>query len=134
MDKAREVADLLLPAFKTPTGFLFKMLFKNFKNTLYLIISHRFKLNLGIPLALVNMKTGNAVNFGWASGGCSILSEFGSLELEFDYLSRVTGNSTYVEKARHIRKFLSNLEKPDGLYPLFLNPKSGKFCLSKFLS
>ena len=53
LDRARAVADLLMPAFDTPTG---------------------------IPLALVNPKTGKAVNYGWASGGCSILSEIGSLE------------------------------------------------------
>ena len=46
-DKAVHVVDKLLPAFDTPTG---------------------------IPYALVNMKSGNAKNFGWASGGSSILS------------------------------------------------------------
>ena len=105
LNKAQEVADLLLPAFNTPTG---------------------------IPLALVNMQTGRANNYGWASGGCSILSEFGSLEMEFDFLSRLTGNKTYVNKARHIREFLNQMDKPDGLYPLYLNPKTGKFCLQHF--
>lgn len=105
MEKAREVADLLIPAFNTPTG---------------------------IPMGLINMKTGHSSNYGWASGGCSILSEFGSIELEFDYLSRITGNTTYVDKTRKVREFLNGLEKPDGLYPIYLNPNSGKFCLSKF--
>uniref|UniRef100_A0A183CDP7 alpha-1,2-Mannosidase n=1 Tax=Globodera pallida TaxID=36090 RepID=A0A183CDP7_GLOPA len=68
LDKAREVADLLLPAFEASP--------------------------FGIPMALVNLKTGRTGNYGWASGGCSILSELGSLELEFNYLSRLTGNQT----------------------------------------
>lgn len=77
------------------------------------------------------MKTGKARNHRWISGGCSILSEFGSFELEFDYLSRVTKNLTYVNKTLHIRKFLNNLKKDDDLYPIYLNPRTGKFCLSK---
>ncbi|KAI6202446.1 Alpha-1,2-Mannosidase [Aphelenchoides besseyi] len=101
LEKARDVADLLLPAFKTPTG---------------------------IPMALVNPNTGHAYNWGWASGGCSILSEYGSLELEFNYLTRVTGNQTYAEKVKRIRDLLDGLEKPDGLYPNYLNQKTGKFC------
>ncbi|KAI6183141.1 Alpha-1,2-Mannosidase [Aphelenchoides bicaudatus] len=101
LDKAREVADLLLPAFNTATG---------------------------IPMALVNVKTGKASNWGWASGGCSILSEFGSLELEFNYLSKLTGNQTYSDKVKHIRQLLSELEKPGNLYPNYLNPKTGRFC------
>ena len=40
--KAVHIADKLLPAFNTPTG---------------------------IPYALVNMRGGSAINFGWASGG-----------------------------------------------------------------
>ena len=42
--------------------------------------------------------SGSSRNWGWASGGSSILSEFGSLHLEFMYLSNVTGNSVYKEK------------------------------------
>ncbi|KIH52149.1 glycosyl hydrolase family 47, partial [Ancylostoma duodenale] len=77
VDKAETIAKLLLPAFDTPTG---------------------------IPFALVNPTTGSAKNYGWASGGCSILSEFGSLQLEFDYLSHVTGNKIYSEKKDELTK------------------------------
>jgi mannosyl-oligosaccharide alpha-1,2-mannosidase len=92
MDKAREVADLLMPAFDaSPTG---------------------------IPMALINVQNGRTGNYGWASGGCSILAEFGTLELELDYLSRITNNQSYVQKARKVREFVTALEKPDGLYPV----------------
>ncbi|KIH53079.1 glycosyl hydrolase family 47 [Ancylostoma duodenale] len=100
VEKAETIAKLLLPAFDTPTG---------------------------IPFALVNPTTGSAKNYGWASGGCSILSEFGSLQLEFDYLSHVTGNKIYSEKIQKIRNFLTQMEKPKGLYPLYLNPRTGKW-------
>ena len=105
-EKAQHVADKLLPAFQTPTG---------------------------IPLALTNFKTGSSKNYGWASGGSSILSEFGTLHLEFTYLSDVTGDSVYHERAQNIRTVLKDLEKPKGLYPNYLNPKSGKWGQRKFL-
>ncbi|XP_033239428.1 mannosyl-oligosaccharide alpha-1,2-mannosidase IA isoform X1 [Drosophila pseudoobscura] len=99
-EKAQHVADKLLPAFQTPTG---------------------------IPYALVNTKSGMAKNYGWASGGSSILSEFGTLHLEFAYLSDITGNPLYRERVQTIRQVLKEIEKPKGLYPNFLNPKTGKW-------
>lgn len=104
-EKAQHVADKLLPAFQTPTG---------------------------IPYALVNTKTGVAKNYGWASGGSSILSEFGTLHLEFAYLSDITGNPLYRERVQTIRQVLKEIEKPKGLYPNFLNPKTGKWGQRKF--
>lgn len=99
-DKAQQIADKLLPAFNTPTG---------------------------IPHAIVNFKTGASKNYGWASGGSSILSEFGTLHLEFAYLSDVTGNPIYRNKVDKIREVLQKLEKPNGLYPNYFNPKTGKW-------
>ncbi|KAJ8951385.1 hypothetical protein NQ318_009949 [Aromia moschata] len=66
-------------------------------------------------------------NYGWASGGSSILSEFGTLHLEMTYLSDVTGKPIYRNKVEHIRKVLRELDKPNGLYPNYLNPKTGKW-------
>uniref|UniRef100_A0AB38ZEB3 alpha-1,2-Mannosidase n=1 Tax=Ectomocoris sp. TaxID=3104572 RepID=A0AB38ZEB3_9HEMI len=99
-DKADYIAKKLLPAFQTPTG---------------------------IPNALINFKTGTSKNYAWASGGSSILSEFGTLHLEFTYLSDVTGNPVYREKVDTIRSVLQNMDKPKGLYPNYLNPKTGKW-------
>jgi mannosyl-oligosaccharide alpha-1,2-mannosidase len=42
-------------------------------------------------------------NFGWASGGSSILAEFGSLHMEFSYLSDVTGDPKYAQKVEKVR-------------------------------
>jgi len=66
-------------------------------------------------------------NYLWASGGSSILSEFGTLHLEFVYLSDITGNNIYRQKANHIRQFVRSLDRPNGLYPNFLNPITGKW-------
>ncbi|BFZ09518.1 hypothetical protein BsWGS_12557 [Bradybaena similaris] len=98
--KAKDIADRLLPAFNTQTG---------------------------LPLAIINPKTGSSHNYGWASGGSSILSEVGSLHLEFDYLSTITGDSVYKDKVMKVRTFLKDLEKPDGLYPNYIHPRTGKW-------
>lgn len=42
--------------------------------------------------------SGAGRNWGWASGGCSILAEFGTLHLEFAYLTHLTGDRTYIDK------------------------------------
>ncbi|XP_011177353.1 mannosyl-oligosaccharide alpha-1,2-mannosidase IA isoform X2 [Zeugodacus cucurbitae] len=99
-EKAQHIADKLLPAFQTPTG---------------------------IPYALVNSRTGASRNYGWASGGSSILSEAGTLHCEFAYLSDITGNPLYRERVQTIRQVLKEIEKPKGLYPNFINPKTGKW-------
>lgn len=99
-DKAVHIADKMLPAFKTPTG---------------------------IPNALINVYNGDSKNYAWASGSSSILSELGTLHLEFAYLSDVTGNPIYREKVDKIRAVISNIDKPNGLYPNYLNPKTGRW-------
>lgn len=98
--KAVELGEKLLPAFNTPTG---------------------------IPWALLNIKSGIGRNWPWASGGSSILAEFGTLHLEFMHLSHVSGNPVFAEKVMNIRKVLNQLDKPQGLYPNYLNPNSGQW-------
>jgi len=99
-EKALHVAQKLTPAFKTPTG---------------------------IPYALVNMRTGTAKNYGWASGGSSILSEFGTLHMEFAYLSDITGEPLFRNLVERVRTVIQESSKPNTLYPNYLNPKTGKW-------
>ncbi|XP_075216552.1 mannosyl-oligosaccharide alpha-1,2-mannosidase IA-like [Lycorma delicatula] len=98
--KAELVAQKLLPAFETDTG---------------------------IPHSSINIETGHSKNYPWVSGGASILAEFGSLHLEFTYLSDVTGVSVYKTKVNNIRAFVKSLGKLRGLYPNFLNPETGRW-------
>lgn len=67
-----------------------------FKNRNRKLIS---KLNFNY-IYLIYIYRGGSRNWGWASGGCSILAEFGSFHLEFVYLSEITGNPIYKEKVR----------------------------------
>ena len=101
-EKALEVAQKLVPAFQTPTG---------------------------IPYPLVNMKTGLTQSYSWASGGDSILSEFGTLHMEFAYLSDITGEPLFKDLVERIRTVVQESTKPSKLYPNYLNPKTGKWGL-----
>ena len=47
--------------------------------------------------------------------------------MEFAYLSDVTGNPVYRERVQNVRQILKEIEKPRGLYPNYLNPKTGKW-------
>lgn len=47
--------------------------------------------------------------------------------MEFMYLSEVTGNAVYRDRVMNIRQILKDMEKPKGLYPNYLNPKTGKW-------
>ena len=50
------------------------------------------------PDEIIYRRSGGGMNYGWASGGQSILAEFGTLHLEFTYLSRITGDPVYATK------------------------------------
>uniref|UniRef100_A0A5S6QES3 alpha-1,2-Mannosidase n=1 Tax=Trichuris muris TaxID=70415 RepID=A0A5S6QES3_TRIMR len=98
VQKAAEVADALLPAFNTSTG---------------------------IPYSLIEMERKMGRSWFWVTSGSSILAEFGTLHLEFEYLSILTGNPVYFEKVNKIRQFLNKMKKFDGLYSNYVNPNTG---------
>lgn len=100
LNKAVHIADKLLPAFDTPSG---------------------------IPYSNVNLRTGYARNHDWAYGS-AILSEFGSIHLEFIYLSHVTGDPKYREKALKIREAIKRaVPRSDGLYNNYINTDTGQW-------
>ncbi|CAH8569814.1 unnamed protein product [Schistosoma turkestanicum] len=101
LTKAVELAQRLLPAFDTPSG---------------------------IPMSLINLKTGDKRNFVWANSRCSILSEFGTLHMEFKYLFELTGDPVYSEKVDTIRKILEAVDKPNGLFFNYMDPHTKVWC------
>ncbi|KAI8845230.1 mannosyl-oligosaccharide 1,2-alpha-mannosidase IA [Chytriomyces cf. hyalinus JEL632] len=95
LSKCTQLADRVLFAFDTQTGF---------------------------PLNTVNMAA--QVTFDNLHGQVG-LAEIGSLQLEFQYLSDVTGNPVYAEKALYIYDQLNALDLlVPGLFPLFMNRDS----------
>lgn len=98
LDKAKELADKLMPAFHT---------------------------NSGIPMSHVNLNTG-AASGGW-TGSSAVLSELGSLQIEFRYLGHALGDSKYDKVSMQaIHKVLAN-NPSDGLYPIRIRVGDGGF-------
>ncbi|CAM9711535.1 unnamed protein product [Laminaria digitata] len=80
-----------------------------------------FNTGSGIPTARVNFRNGRN------SGSKSVLAEIGTLQqVEFRYLSEITGDRKYAEKANKVFDMMSELHVADGLFPIFFNPSSGR--------
>eukprot|EP01041_Mallomonas_annulata_P002517 gene2517-4896_t len=98
LTKAKELGNKLLPAFNT---------------------------NTGIPSSQVNFRSGQAAD-GW-SGGTAILSELGTLQVEFRYLSYMTEEKKYEEKSMKVMQRMNALKPKNGLYPIKVSTTTGKF-------
>ena len=98
LEKAQDLGDRLIKAFDSPSG---------------------------IPYFQVNLRTGQGMNENWSPMETQI-SAAGSVQLEFRYLSLVTGNKTYAEKAEYAFDMISTLKPPDGLYYTAITNKRKK--------
>lgn len=78
-----------------------------------------------IPMGTVDLKTGDARPIGWAAGK-AILSEIGTLQMEFFYLAKVAEDPKYSEKVLQIFDLLDDQDKPNGLYSIYVNVHDGK--------
>lgn len=97
LDKAKDIADRLLPAWDTTSG---------------------------IPYNRINLAHGRAHNPGWTNGD-SILADSGTEQLEFIALSQRTGDPKYQQKAENVITQLQKIYPNDGLLPIYINPHSG---------
>ncbi|KAF2405123.1 endoplasmic reticulum mannosyl-oligosaccharide 1,2-alpha-mannosidase [Trichodelitschia bisporula] len=99
LEKASDLADRLLGAFESKTG---------------------------IPYASVNLKTMKGIK-SHADGGASSLSEATTLQLEFKYLAKLTGEKHYWDTAEGVMKAVDDQGATDGLTPIFIHPDTGSF-------
>ncbi|CAA0829542.1 Mannosyl-oligosaccharide 1-2-alpha-mannosidase MNS1 [Striga hermonthica] len=97
LDKAKEIADRLLPAWDTPSG---------------------------IPFNIINLANGNAHNPGW-TGGESILADSATEQIEFIALSQRTGDPKYQQVVENVIIELNKTFPSDGLLPIYINPHKG---------
>ncbi len=84
-----------------------------------------FQRGHGIPYELVNLKSGRGSVAGWL-GSKYIISEMGTLQVEFRELARITGEEKYAKSAEHVFELLKEIEPSDGLYPYFLSINGSK--------
>ncbi|GMY38398.1 mannosyl-oligosaccharide 1,2-alpha-mannosidase MNS1 [Fagus crenata] len=97
LNKARDIADRLLPAWDTPSG---------------------------IPFNVINLAHGRAHNPGW-TGGESILADSGTEQLEFIALSQRTGDPKYQQKVENVIAQINKTFPDDGLLPIYISPHRG---------
>ncbi|GAB2219991.1 hypothetical protein Droror1_Dr00007632 [Drosera rotundifolia] len=97
LEKAKDIADRLLPAWDTPSG---------------------------VPYNIINLARGRPHNPGWTSGQ-SILADSGTEQLEFIALSQRTGDPKYQQKVENVILVLNKTFPADGLLPIYINPESG---------
>jgi endoplasmic reticulum Man9GlcNAc2 1,2-alpha-mannosidase len=99
LEKAVDLADRLLAGFDSPTG---------------------------IPYASVNLKQMIGLQ-STGDGGASTTAEVSTLQLEFKYLARLTGETLYWEKAEKVIEALESNKAQDGLVPIFVSPETGLY-------
>jgi len=99
LDKAKDLGDRLLGAFNTPSG---------------------------IPNGQTDLQTKSSHNAGW-TGGSAILSELGTLQIEFRYLSYATGDPIYAEKVNKVFDTLATKHPQNGLFPIYINTFDASF-------
>ncbi|PSS07245.1 Mannosyl-oligosaccharide 1,2-alpha-mannosidase [Actinidia chinensis var. chinensis] len=97
LEKAKDIADRLLPAWNTPSG---------------------------IPHNIINLAHGNAHNPGW-TGGDSILADSGTEQLEFIALSQRTGDPKYQQTVENVILQFNKTFPANGLLPIYINPNKG---------
>ncbi|KAL8413924.1 hypothetical protein RB594_005236 [Gaeumannomyces avenae] len=99
LEKAKDLADRLLSAFETPSG---------------------------IPLASVNLGKFQGIA-SHSDAGASSTAEATTLQLEFKYLAKLTGEKMFWDKAEKVMEVVDGLNEWDGLVPIYLDPATGKF-------
>lgn len=99
LEKSRDLADRLIGAFDSPSG---------------------------IPFASLNLKTNKGVP-SHDDGGASSTAEAATLQLELKYLTKLTGETEYWEKAEKVMKVIDDNGMEDGLLPIYIYANDGNF-------
>lgn len=105
LDKAKDLGDRLMPAFKTPSG---------------------------IPFSDTNLLTLKSHAPRWSPD--SSTSEVTTIQLEFRDLARCTGESRFEEAIQSVNEKVHALPKKDGLVPIFINANTGTFRVGATIS
>lgn len=85
-----------------------------------------FESKSGIPYASFNLNTSMGLP-SHADGGASSTAEAATLQLEFKYLAKLTGETHYWEKVEKVVEVIDNNHMPDGLLPIFIYADTGSF-------
>ena len=89
-------------------------------------LSGAFDSATGIPYSSVNLNKSAGLP-SHADGGSSSTSEATSVQLEFKYLAKLTGEAEYWKVVEKPMKIVDDQKVTDGLLPIFINPETGTF-------
>ncbi|KAI0393473.1 glycoside hydrolase family 47 protein [Xylariaceae sp. FL0594] len=99
LEKARDLADRLVVGFDSPSG---------------------------IPYASVNI--GKYIGIpAHDEGGASSTAETTTLQLEFKYMAKLTGEKEFWDKAEKVMEVVDNNAPEAGLVPIYISAKTGEF-------
>ncbi|KAJ5215021.1 Mannosyl-oligosaccharide 1-2-alpha-mannosidase [Penicillium chermesinum] len=99
IEKATDLGDRLMSAFDTPTG---------------------------IPYSSVNLNTSKGLR-SHADGGAASTAEATSVQLEFKYLAKLTGEAEYWRIVEKPMEAVDKQHPTDGLVPIYIHPDTGQF-------
>lgn len=99
IEKATDLADRLLGAFESGTG---------------------------IPYASINLNKSEGFP-SYADNGASSTAEATTLQLEFKYLAKLTGEAEYWQAVEKVMEVVDDQKMEDGLLPIYVYPETGEF-------
>ncbi|KJZ78387.1 hypothetical protein HIM_02425 [Hirsutella minnesotensis 3608] len=99
LEKAKDLGDRLLAAFESESG---------------------------VPYASVNLEQYVGIP-SHADMGASSTAEATSLQLEFKYLAKLTGEKQFWKKAEKVMEVVDNNNVPSGLVPIYIYATNGEF-------
>lgn len=85
-----------------------------------------FESSLGLPYLSVNLGTGKAKKNHDVLGASST-AEVATLQMEWRYLAKLTGEELYWSPVEKVMEILDKNQPVDGLAPIYVNPETGKF-------
>nr|POE63481.1 mannosyl-oligosaccharide 1,2-alpha-mannosidase [Quercus suber] len=85
-----------------------------------------FESTSGVPLASVNLHTRKGIP-SHADDGASSTAEATSVQLEFKYLAKLTGEDHYWDTVENVMKVIDGNHAKDGLVPIFIYADRGAF-------
>ncbi|KAL4975735.1 glycoside hydrolase [Aspergillus desertorum] len=85
-----------------------------------------FDSETGIPYASVNLNTSTGIP-SHSDRGASSTAEATSVQLEFKYLAKLTGEAEYWRVVEKVMQVVDANQAPDGLLPIYIYPDTGTF-------
>lgn len=78
----------------------------------------------GIPFGQVSLKDGTKKNIPWSMNN-AIFAEFGTIQVENRYLSKMTQKPEFAQKTERVFEILKEISPPDGLFPYYFQNSFG---------